>query len=37
MTGVDTWDDHAVRRLRCYELAYIVPWTEIIEDMEASR
>ena len=37
MTREDTWDDHAVRRLRCYELAYVVPWSEVVQDMEDQR
>ena len=37
MTGADTWDDYAVRRLRCYEFAYVVPWSKIVAEMEKQR
>lgn len=30
-------DEYAVRRLRCYEFAYVVPWAELVEDMEELR
>ena len=32
-----TDDEYTVRRLRCYEFAYVVPWSEIVDDMEASQ
>jgi len=30
-------DEYAVRRLRCYEFAYVVPWDEIVRKMEDQR
>jgi hypothetical protein len=32
-----TDDEYAVRRLRCYEFAHVVPWTKLVEDMEEQR
>jgi len=32
-----TDDEYAVRRLRCYGFAYVVPWTKLVEDMEEQR
>ena len=29
--------EYAVRRLRCYEFAHVVPWTKLVEDMEEQR
>lgn len=29
--------DRHLRRVRCYEFAYVVPWEEIVADMEGQK